>query len=185
MCTTPFPRLSCVGDQKCGHVLIKEKINVILSENCLTLAESLPFLAVLGGTLRWSHQKKSLGLGTKLTQWAPSELKKGKFWALSSFLLPGPRVGSHLSIREKSEKKKAGREERCKRRRLQGFSQRSQPGCWRVAAALSSPPMAESCCTGAFCYRHPCSAISFSHGPWLFKQLKPEDFVSLALYFPE
>lgn len=159
MCTTPFPRLGCVWDQKYGHVLIKEKINVILSENCLTLAESLPFLAVLGGTLRWSHQKKNLDLGTKLTQRALSELKKGKFWVLSSFLLLAPRVGSHLSIKEKSEKKKAGREERCKRRRLQGFSQRSQPGCRRVAAALSSPPVAESSCTGCvllssslFCY---------------------------------
>lgn len=173
MCTTPFPRLSCVWDQKCGHVLIKEKINVILSENCLTLAESLLFLAMLGGTLRWSHGKKNLDLGTKSTQRALSELKEGKFWVLSSFLLPAPRAGSHLSIRGKSEKKKAEREERYKRRRPQGFSQRSQSGCQRVAAALSSPPMAGSSCTGAFCCRHPCSAISFSHGPWLFKQLKP------------
>lgn len=55
-------------------------------------------------------------------------LKRGKFHVLSSFLLPAPRAGSHLSIGEKSEKKKAGREERCKRRKLQGFSQRSQAG---------------------------------------------------------
>lgn len=67
MCTTPFPRLSCVWDKKCGHVLIKEKINVILSENCLTLAESLPSLVVLGGTSRWSHRKTNLDLGTEST----------------------------------------------------------------------------------------------------------------------
>lgn len=59
---------------------------------------------------------------------------------LSSFPLPAPRAGSHLSIGGKSEKKKAGREERCKRRKLQGFSQRSQTGCQRVATALISPP---------------------------------------------
>lgn len=136
MCTTLFPRLGCVLDPQCVYVLIKE-INSTPSEHCLALTEPPLFVGI---NARRNHHNQEFDLCTEQTQQALSELKRRKFWVLSSFLPPTPRVGSHLSIGEKSDMKKAGRKERCKRRELQGFSQRSWEGWWRAAATRSSPP---------------------------------------------
>lgn len=111
MCTTLFPRLGCVLDPQCVYVLIKE-INSTPSEHCLALTEPPLFVGI---NARRNHHNQEFDLCTEQTQQALSELKRRKFWVLSSFLPPTPRVGSHLSIGEKSDMKKAGRKVQEKR----------------------------------------------------------------------